>query len=232
MSLPVPGVNVWTQRDISRFKPLLFLLCLYPLGRWIWLGYTGGLGVNPPEFLIRSTGIWALVVLLLTLAVTPVRRLVHQPALVTLRRMLGLFAFFYTVLHVAGWAWWEANGSLSMMLNDILDRTFILLGALAVVPMTLLAITSTRGWIRRLGRNWQRLHQTVYAVAVLSVWHFWLLRTGKNDVLEPYIYGLVLAVLLLFRLVWRFTAVPSGSPVSGHRPGRRGAPDGSASGKR
>lgn len=225
--------GVWTQKQVARFKPLLFLVCLLPLLRWFWLGFTGGLGANPPEFLIRSSGIWALVALMLVLSVTPLRRLMGQPALVTVRRMLGLYAFFYSLLHTLGWALWEANLSLSFMVEDIIGRTFITLGALAFVPMTLLAITSTRGWIRRLGRRWQRLHQSVYAIGILSVWHFWLMRTGKNDLAEPWVYAALLAALLLFRVVWYFrVARPSVSPASGHPGSRRTGPACSASGRR
>ncbi|MBP6020890.1 MAG: sulfoxide reductase heme-binding subunit YedZ [Burkholderiaceae bacterium] len=192
----------WTSTSVGRFKPVVFLAGLYPALRWVWLGLSGGLGVNPPEFLIRSSGLWALVLLVLTLAVTPVRRLLRQPALVRLRRMLGLFAFFYTVLHVLGWAWWERGWSLASMWDDTLQRTFITVGVAATLPMLLLALTSTQGWMRRLGRHWQTLHRLVYGVAALSVWHFWLVRAGKNDFSEPYLYGVILALLLGSRL-WR-----------------------------
>lgn len=191
----------WTSTQVAWFKPLLFIACLYPIGRWLWLGYSDGLGANPPEFLIRSSGIWALVLLVLTLVVTPLRRLLKQPALVRTRRMVGLFAFFYTCLHVLAWAYWERNGSLSLMWDDIVQRLFITIGVLATLPMLLLAVTSTHGWMRRLGRNWQRLHRVVYVVAALSVWHFWLMRAGKNDFTEPYVYGAVIIALLLARLV-------------------------------
>lgn len=192
----------WTARAIGRIKPVVFLLCLFPVFRWVVLA-TGpeGLGANPPEFLIRSSGLWALVLLWLTLCVTPLRRLLGQPALVRLRRMLGLYSFFYTVLHVLGWAFWERGWSLAEMWADILQRTFVWVGVLATVPMLLLAVTSTRGWMRRLGRNWQRLHLAIYAIAVLSVWHFWLVRSGKVDFREPIVYGLILLVLFMFR--WR-----------------------------
>ncbi|HWK72155.1 sulfite oxidase heme-binding subunit YedZ [Pollutimonas sp. M17] len=192
----------WTAKQVGRAKPLVFLLALYPLFRWVWLGFSGGLGANPPEFLIRSSGIWALVALGLTLAITPLRRIVDQPALVRLRRMLGLFAFFYTCLHLLGWAFWERGWSLSSMWDDVVQRTFITVGMVAFLPMLALALTSTRGWIHRLGRNWQRLHRSVYAIAALSVWHFWLVRAGKNDFFEPYVYGALLAVLLLIRVAF------------------------------
>lgn len=195
--------NRWTAKQLGRFKPWLFLLCLFPVYRWLWLGFGAqGLGANPPEFLIRSTGIWALVLLWLTLAVTPLRRMLAQPALVVFRRMLGLFSFFYSVLHVLGWAWWERGGVFSEMWLDITERTFVWVGVLAFLPMLALALTSTRGWMRRLGAGWQRLHYSVYAVAVLSVWHFWLVRSGKVDYRETLIYGGILAALFLLR-VWQ-----------------------------
>lgn len=227
-STTAPQLNLWTQRQIGHFKPLVFLVCLLPFLRWLYLGFEGGLGANPAEFLIRSSGYWALVGLLLTLTVTPLRRWVGQPALVSLRRMLGLFAWFYAALHLAGWMVWEVNLSPVLMLDDIIQRTFILLGMLAFIPMTLLAITSTRGWIRRLKQRWQKLHRVVYAVAILGVWHFWLVRDGKNDTLEPWIFAIILAALLAARLVHRFKSMPSVSPASAHRACHRGASAGSA----
>ncbi len=190
----------WTADSIARIKPLVFLLALYPLLRWIWLGWSGDLGANPPEFLIRSSGIWSLVMLGLTLTITPLRRLLGQPVLVRLRRMLGLFAFFYTFLHLLGWAFWERSASLVLMWDDVVQRTFITIGMLAFIPMAALALTSTHGWMRRLGRHWQTLHRSVYAIAVLSVLHFWLVRSGKNDFFEPYLYAGLLALLLLARV--------------------------------
>ena len=189
---------------MARFKPLLFLLCLFPVFRWIFLAFgVDGLGANPPEFLIRSTGIWSLVLLWITLCITPLRRLLGQPALIRLRRMLGLFSFFYAVLHVLGWAYWERGWSLAAMWTDIVQRTFIWVGVLAFVPMVLLALTSTRGWIRRLGAGWQRLHAAIYGIALLSVWHFWLVRGGKADYREPAIYAAVLAAIFLARFLLR-----------------------------
>ncbi|MGA0583032.1 MAG: sulfite oxidase heme-binding subunit YedZ [Castellaniella sp.] len=197
-----PSAQRWTATQVDRTKPLLFMAGLYPLLRWVVLGMSGGLSANPAEFLIRSSGIWALVALWLTLSVTPLRRLLGQPALVRVRRMLGLFAFFYTSLHVLGWAWWECGGSLAAMFDDVAQRTFILLGMLAFLPMAALAVTSTQGWMRRLGRHWQTLHRAVYGIAALSVWHFWLMRAGKNDFFEPGLYGWILAGLLLMRVIW------------------------------
>ncbi|MDX3893578.1 protein-methionine-sulfoxide reductase heme-binding subunit MsrQ [Pusillimonas sp.] len=191
----------WTARQIAFFKPLLFIVCLYPVMRWLWLGFHDALTANPPEFLIRSSGIWALVALGLTLAVTPLRRYLGQPALLRCRRMLGLYTFFYSVLHVLGWAYWERGMSPAAMWDDILQRPFIAIGVLAVAPMLALALTSTRGWMSRLGARWHTLHRSIYAIAALSVWHFWLVRAGKNDFAEVYVYGAVLGVLLLTRLI-------------------------------
>lgn len=193
----------WTAAQLARIKPIIFLLCLVPLLRWIWLGNQGQLTANPAQFLILSSGLWALVMLMLTLAVTPLRRIIKQPALIGLRRMLGLFSFFYTVLHIAGWAVWEHNGWLGLMWHDVINRTFITVGAIATVPLCALALTSTRGWMRRLGSRWQQLHRSIYLIAILSVWHFWLVRAGKNDFADVYAYGALLGILLGWRLVIR-----------------------------
>ena len=192
----------WKAASVARFKPLVFLLGLFPIFRWIALAYgPEGLGANPSEYLIRSTGIWAVVYLWATLCITPLRRLVGQPALVRVRRMLGLFSFFYTTLHVLGWAYWEHGAALDLMWADVLQRTFVWVGVLAVLPMILLALTSTQGWMRRLGHSWQRLHNCIYGIAVLSVLHFWLVRSGKVDYAEPLAYAGVLAAIFLARLI-------------------------------
>lgn len=192
----------WTARQVGRVKPFVFVLALYPVFLWVWLGFTDGLTANPPEFLIRSSGTWALVALCLTLAVTPLRRLIRQPVLVRLRRMLGLFAFFYTCLHLLGWAYWERGGSFVSMWHDIVQRPFIAIGMVVFLPMLAMALTSTQGWMRRLGRGWQRLHYAIYPIAALSVLHFWLIRAGKNNFFAPGVYGVILALLLLARLAY------------------------------
>ncbi len=180
---------------------LIHLAGLFPLLRWVWLTALGGLGANPPEFIIRSSGLWALVALCLTLCITPLRKVLHWPSVLRWRRPLGLYAFFYTLLHVLAWAWWEQNASLAAMLQDILQRPFIAIGVAATVPLCFMALTSSRGWMRRLGPNWQRLHRLIYPIALLSVLHFWLIRAGKNDFFEPYVYGVVVVLLLAWR-VW------------------------------
>ena len=193
-----PGRGYFT---LAAQKTLVFLLCLAPVWRWLWLAGTARLGVNPPEFLVRSSGIWALVALAAVLLVSPVRRWTGMAALLRYRRMLGLFAFFYASLHVLGWAFWEWGLSLRLMWQDILQRTFILVGTLAYVPLIWMALTSTRGWMRRLGPWWKWLHRSVYPVAVLSVWHFWLVRSGKNDYEDVYWAAAAGVLLLAFR--WR-----------------------------
>lgn len=177
-------------------------LGLFPLLRWVVLGATQGLGVNPQEFLTRSSGIWALALLWLVLCVTPLRRLAGWGWLVRHRRALGLYAFFYTILHVIAWAVWDRGGVPAAMWADIWQRSFISVGVIAVLLLVPLALTSTKGWIRRLGRGWKRLHWLIYPAAVLSVLHFDWMRAGKNDFLEPRLYAGLLAILLGLRLVW------------------------------
>lgn len=175
---------------------------LFPLLRWVALAATQGLGVNPQEFLTRSSGIWALALLWAVLCVTPLRRLAGWGQLLRHRRALGLYAFFYTVLHVIAWAIWDRGGVPAAMWTDIWQRDFIGVGAVAVLLLLPLALTSTRGWIRRLGRGWKRLHWLVYPAAVLSVLHFDWMRAGKNDFLEPRLYAGALAILLGLRVFW------------------------------
>jgi len=184
-------------------KPAVFLLSLLPLARLLLLGFTDGLGANPVEFVTRSTGTWALVMLCLTLAVTPLRRLSGWNALVRLRRMLGLYAFFYAVLHFTVFLWLEHWFDLAAMLLDVIERPFVTAGFLAFLLMTPLAATSTQAMIRRLGSRWQVLHRLVYLIAPLAVLHFWWHKAGKNDFAEPAVYGAVVALLLAARVVGR-----------------------------
>ncbi|WP_296699980.1 sulfite oxidase heme-binding subunit YedZ [Thiocapsa sp. UBA6158] len=181
-------------------KPLGFLLCLVPLGFLISRGASGALGPNPVEVITHFTGDWTLRLLLVTLAVTPLRRLTGQAWLVRFRRMLGLFAFFYAVLHFTTYLWLDRFFDLGTIAEDVLKRPYITVGFAAFVLMVPLAITSTQDWIRRLGRRWKRLHRAIYAIGVLGVLHYlWLV---KADLLEPAIYAIILAVLLGLRVPW------------------------------
>ena len=180
---------------------MLFVLGLMPLARWVWLGMHDGLTANPQEFLTRSAGTWTLVCLLVTLAVTPLRQLTGLPEWIRLRRMCGLFAFFYACLHATTWMLWEHGFSASSMLADVLDRPFVTMGMAALLGMLPLALTSTRGWMRRLGPRWKRLHRLVYVVAILAIVHYWWHKTGKHDYDEVQIYAAVLVGLLGWRIV-------------------------------
>ncbi|HEY0296012.1 MAG TPA: protein-methionine-sulfoxide reductase heme-binding subunit MsrQ [Bordetella sp.] len=192
-----------TVRTVGRIKPLLFIVGLLPFLRWLWLGWHDGLTANPVEFLTRSSGTWTLVCLLVTLGITPLRRLIGQPALVRLRRMCGLFAFFYALMHFLTWAWWDQDWVPSSMIEDVVRRPFITVGFTAFVLMSLLAVTSPQAAMRKLGRNWQRLHYAIYVIGLLAILHFWWMRSGKNNFEAPLIYGGVLLVLLGWRVLAR-----------------------------
>lgn len=200
-------------------KAGLFVLCLIPFVRLLlpvmaalmvlpdsvaaalpnnhfWLD----LGPNPIEFITHYTGDWTLRLLLITLAITPLRNLLNRPQLTRFRRMLGLFAFFYAVAHLAVWAWLDKAFDPTEMWKDILKRWYITVGMAALLGLTPLAITSTAGWVRRMGyKKWQKLHRVVYACAALGVIHYYLLV--KSDVRLPLMYGAILAVLLAYRLI-------------------------------
>jgi sulfoxide reductase heme-binding subunit YedZ len=180
------------------YKPWLFVLCLYPLARLVWFGVMNGLGANPVEFITRSTGTWTLVALMLTLAVTPLRRLTGWNSLLRYRRMLGLFAYFYVCLHFVTYIWLDQSFSLHGIVKDIVKRPFITVGFVAFVLLLPLALTSTNAMMRRLGRRWQQLHRLIYLIGILGVLHyFWLV---KRDLTQPLIYGAILLLLLSFRL--------------------------------
>lgn len=190
-----------SAKTFDRAKPLLFLAGLFPLIRWVVLGVQNSLTANPVEFLTRSSGTWTLVCLLVTLSISPLRQWLKQPALLRWRRMCGLFTFFYAVLHALTWAGWDQSFALIPMLTDVWKRPFILVGAAAFLTMTLLAITSTHGWMRRLGKNWQLLHRSIYLIGVLAILHYWWHKQGKNDFDTVLIYAAVMAGLFAWRLI-------------------------------
>lgn len=182
----------------------LFVLALMPLANLVLAGFLGQLGANPIETLTRASGDWTLYFLCFTLAITPLRRLSGQNWLLRLRRMLGLFTFFYASLHFLCFLWFDHFFDLSAMWKDVLKRPFIAVGFTAFLLLVPLAITSADRMVRRLGRNWSRLHRLIYLVAVLAVLHFWWMRAGKNDFAEPLLFGVILALLLGARLVLRW----------------------------
>ena len=158
------------------------------------------IGPNPVEFITHYTGDWTLRLLLITLTVTPLRNLLNRPQLTRFRRMLGLFAFFYAILHLATWAWLDKQFDPSEMWKDIMKRWYITVGMAALLGMTPLAITSTAGWVRRMGyKRWQTLHRTVYFCGIAGVIHYYLLV--KSDIRLPVMYGAILAVLLAYRVI-------------------------------
>ena len=191
-----------SRRVVAVVRAVVFAAALLPLLRLVALGYADALGANPVEFVTRSTGTWTLVMLCLTLSVTPLRRLLGWPWLLRLRRMLGLYAFFYGTLHFTTWLWLDQWFDLSSMMADVVERPFVTVGFTAFMLMLPLAATSTQSMMRRLGRRWQELHRLVYAIAVLAVLHFWWHKAGKNDLVEPMAYAGVVAVLLGFRALW------------------------------
>ncbi len=180
----------------------LLALGLIPLAWLVWRTASDQLGANPAETLIRATGDWTLRGLCLALAVTPLRVVLGWPELARFRRLLGLLTFGYASLHLVCYAWFDMGLDWPDILHDIPKRPFVLVGSLAFVLLTLMAATSWNGAIRRLGaRRWQALHRSVYAVAMLAVLHFWWMRAGKNNFGEVWVYGLILAALLGWRLI-------------------------------
>jgi len=192
-----------TPTQIARIKAAVFVACLMPLALLALRAWRDQLGANPIEYITRATGWWTLTFLMITLTVTPARRLLSMPWLLRLRRMLGLFAFFYASLHFTTYIWLDQFFDFSDIVKDVVKRPFITVGFTAFVLLIPLAATSTNAMVKRLGaRRWQWLHRAVYVIGTLGVIHFlWLV---KKDIREPLVYALVLAVLLGARLVFRW----------------------------
>jgi sulfoxide reductase heme-binding subunit YedZ len=185
-------------------KPLVFLLCLLPFAWLVFGAVTDGLGANPAEYLIRSTGDWTLRFLCIVLAVTPLRVSLKLTGLARYRRMLGLFAYFYVAVHLLSYSWFDMGFELGDIARDIAKRPFILVGFAAFVLLTPLAATSFNRAIKALGaRRWQRLHKLVYLIAGLGLLHFFWMRAGKNNFAEVFVYAGIVAALLAWR-VWHF----------------------------
>lgn len=214
-------------------KAIVFVLCLLPLARLVLFGFNDRLGANPVEFVTRSTGTWTLVMLCVTLAVTPLRRWFGWNLLLRYRRMLGLFAFFYACLHFTTYIWFDQWFDLSDIVRDVIKRPFITVGFTAFVLLLPLAITSNNAMVRRLGRRWQPLHRLVYLIVVLAILHFWWKKAGKNDIGEPMLYAAVVAMLLGTRLWywWRGDRVRAGRRLAAPAAplGAPGAPQAPAS---
>ncbi len=202
-------MNAWLQSRAA--KPALFLAASLPLIKLVAGAVSGGLGANPAEVLIRSTGDWTLRMLCLTLAVTPLRQASGWYALAKLRRMLGLFSFFYGLLHFLCFAWLDMGLDPAAILRDIGKRPFILVGTAGFLLMWPLAATSFHRAIRWLGAvRWQRLHRAVYGVALLGLLHFFWMRSGKNDFGEVAIYAAIIGLLLGWRLWYRWRRPTTG----------------------
>ncbi|NYE63541.1 sulfoxide reductase heme-binding subunit YedZ [Duganella sp. 1224] len=191
-----------TTKQISWIKGALFVLALVPLARMVYLTVTGQL-VNPLEFITRGTGDWTLYCLTLTLAVTPLRKLSGWNWLIKLRRMLGLYTFFYGFLHFMTFLWFDHFFDVREMWQDVLKRPFIAVGFIAFVLLIPLAVTSTNGMIKRLGgKRWQWLHRLIYVIAGLALLHFWWMKAGKHDLSQPILFIAIIGTLLLMRVWW------------------------------
>ncbi|MCU6498174.1 sulfoxide reductase heme-binding subunit YedZ [Rugamonas sp. A1-17] len=191
-----------TARQTGLIKAALFVLALVPLARMVYLTVTGQL-VEPLEFITRGTGDWTLYFLCFTLAVTPLRKLSKWNWLIKLRRMMGLYMFFYGLLHFMTFLWFDHFFDVQEMWKDVLKRPFITVGFIAFVLLIPLAATSTNAMIKRLGgKRWQWLHRLIYVIAPLAILHFWWMKAGKHNFTQPIIFGLILGALLLMRVYW------------------------------
>ncbi|NHZ88224.1 sulfoxide reductase heme-binding subunit YedZ [Massilia sp. CCM 8733] len=189
-------------KQLLAIKSALFALALLPLARMVYLTVSGQL-VEPLEFITRGSGDWVLYMLCITLAITPLRRLTGWNWLVKLRRMAGLFTFFYGFLHFLTFLWFDHFFDVAEMFRDVIKRPFITVGFIAFVLLIPLAVTSTNGMIKRLGgKRWQWLHRLIYVIAPLAILHFWWMKAGKNNFTEPLITGAIVALLLGLRVFW------------------------------
>jgi len=202
-----------SKRQIAWIKAGLFVAGLIPLARLFWLGFHDDLGANPVQFVEHQTGLWALIILLVTLSMTPIRLLTGMAWQIQLRRMMGLFMYFYACLHFLTYIWLDHWFFWGEITKDIAKHPYVLVGFTAFVLTTPLALTSNRAMMLRLGQNWKKLHSLVYLIGILAVLHFlWLV---KKDIREPLLYALILALLLGIRLYYRKS---TGSRLPGATP--------------
>jgi sulfoxide reductase heme-binding subunit YedZ len=191
------------SKQLKILKAAIFAAALLPFLRLVLFAFTNRLGANPIEFITRNTGDWTLYFLCLTLTVTPLRRLTKWNWLIKLRRMLGLFAFFYVALHFTTFFWFDHYFDFDDMFKDVVKRPFITIGFLAFLLLIPLAVTSTNSMVKRIGgKRWQWLHRLIYLIAPLGLLHFWWMKAGKHDFSQPILFSAVVAVLLLMRLYW------------------------------
>lgn len=204
MQLAPAALRNLKPRTVTVLWWLFLALACLPLLRLVVLGFTGGLGANPLEFITHSTGDWTLYLFCLTLAVTPLRKLTGLNWLVRMRRMLGLMAFFYLCLHFTTFVWFDHFFDLGEIWKDILKRPFITVGVIALLLSIPLALTSTNGMVRRLGgKRWQALHRLVYLIVPLGVLHYWWDKAGKNLIAQPLLFAVLVGLMLVLRLLWR-----------------------------
>ncbi len=198
-------IRLLPPQGIVAVKIIIWLLALWPFLALTHGVLTQRLGPNPVETLTRDTGWWTFVLICVTLSVTPLRKTLKWPWLARLRRLLGLFAFFYACLHFTTWLWFDHFFDLVSLLKDVVKRPFITVGFLAFVMLIPLALTSSNAMVRRLGgKRWQNLHRLVYVIAPLGVLHFWWHKAGKNDLADPVMFALLVLLLLLARVWWRW----------------------------
>ncbi|WP_034302887.1 sulfite oxidase heme-binding subunit YedZ [Herbaspirillum sp. RV1423] len=194
-------------RQVGILKAILFALSLLPFVRLAAFSFLDKLGANPIEFITRNTGDWTLYFLCITMAVTPLRRLTGWNWLIRLRRMFGLFSFFYVALHFMTFFWFDHWFDVVEMWTDVLKRPFITVGFSAFVLLIPLAATSTNGMVRRLGaRRWLWLHRLMYAILPLGILHFWWMKAGKNLLAQPILFATIVSVLLLLRMFYKLKA--------------------------
>ena len=190
------------KKTITLIKVAIWIFALLPLARLIWLGIHDDLSANPVEFVERSTGTWALVFLLITLSMTPIRLLTGQIWQIQLRRMLGLWMFFYACLHITTYVWLDYSFLWSDIVKDIIKHPYVIVGFSAFLLTIPLAVTSNSYMIKRMKKNWKKLHQLIYVIAILAILHFWWLV--KKDITEPFYYAAVLIILFGIRLYYQY----------------------------
>ena len=197
-----------SNKQLGWVKVAIFVLALLPFARLVW-GTATGAFTDPLAEITKISGEWALYFLCITLAVTPLRRLTGWNWLVKLRRMVGLFTFFYALVHFIAFLWFDHFFDVAAMLADVVKRPFILVGFIAFVLLIPLAATSTNAMIRRLGgKRWQWLHRLIYAIGPLAILHYWWMKEGKSDFAQPILFGAIVAVLLALRVFWHFRRKP------------------------